>query len=289
MRTRTLLWLAIALSLGAALAATAGAGELIRYRGADGRVGFTGDPSGVPEGAVVLTRRPSSNDRARRSGEVPSVAEMTEQLRERCEAAWRRDRGMLDHCVATQTRDAFHYRDLLLAHPPGSEGRALVAGCASRLEGKLAADFSRIVACAEAARSKFVASHGSDPASLDRMQRQPARPSAARPREQQVLNDRLQRLRDDQDRADRELEKGRRKWGPRYQKARRELDQAEAKTRSIVQRMRTRGCRTDTLACGGLGAKLESARRTEARKHDYLTNRLVDECRKAGCQPGWLR
>jgi hypothetical protein len=288
MRVRTLPRLTIALALGAALASPGGAGELIRYRGADGRVGFTGDPSGVPEGAVVLNRRPSSDSGGRRSGTaVPSVADLNDALRDYCEGRWSRDRGMLEHCVASQGRAALRYRDLMLAHPPGSQGRAMVAGCNRSSGHGSGRDFTRIVACAEDARSKFLQRHGSDPASLDRMA-EPDRPTA-RPREQQGPNDRLQRLREEQERADRELEKGRRKWGPRYRKARRELDQAEAKTRSIEERMRHRGCRTDTLACGGLGKKLEHARRVEAEKRDYLSNRLVDECRRAGCQPGWLR
>jgi hypothetical protein len=282
--------LAIALILAAALTSATSAGELIRYRRADGKVGFTGDAASIPEGAVVLTRRPSSNAGApRANAALPSVAELTSELRTRCEARWSRDRRMLDHCISTQTRAALYYRDMLQDHPPGSEGRALIAGCDSASQRSGTRDFTQVVTCVDKARSGFLARHGSDPASLDRMQQRPDRSSGARQQDPRAVNDRLQRLRDDQDRADRELEKGRRKWGPRHRKARRELDQAEKRTRSIVERMRNRGCRRDTLACGGLGTKLENARRVEAEKRSYLMHGLVDECRKAGCQPGWLR
>ncbi len=288
MRRGTLTRLAISLAFGAALASATGAGELIRYRAADGRIGFTGDPASIPTGAVVLTRRPSSNRGVRRSsGSLPSVEELASELRTHCEGRWSRDRRMLDHCVEMQTRAALQYRDMLQGHPPGSEGRALIVGCDP--QGSGGRDFSRVVTCADAARSKFVARHGSDPASLDRMQPKPGRTSRTQRQDSGALNDRLQRLRDDQDRADRELEKGRSKWGPRYRKARSDLDRAEEKTRSIIERMRNRGCRRDTLACGGLGTQLENARRAEAEKRDYLTNRLVDECRRTGCKPGWLR
>jgi hypothetical protein len=290
MRRGALARLTIALILGAVLASAASAGELIRYRRADGKVGFTGDAASIPEGAVVLTRRPSSDAGPHRAdATLPSVAELTSELRTRCEARWSRDRRMLDHCISTQTRAALYYRDMLQDHPPGSEGRALIAGCDPASQGSGARDFTQVVTCADKARSGFLVRHGSDPASLDRMQQQPDRSSGARRQDSRAVNDRLQRLRDDQDRADRELEKGRRKWGPRYRKAQRELDQAEERTRSVVERMRNRGCRRDTLACGGLGTQLENARRVEAEKRSYLMHGLVDECRRAGCQPGWLR
>ena len=293
MRAGKLARFATALTVGVALAAGVGAGaeagELIRYRRADGSVGFAGDPSGVPDGAVVMTRRPISESSPASAGRrVPPLAEMQRASRERCEARWSRDHGMLVHCVERQSRDAALYRNMLLDHPPSSEGRALIAGCRSQSGDGGTPNFSRALECASKARSEFLARHGSDPASLDRT-RQPDRDGSARRRVQRAEDDRLQRLRDDQDRADLELEKGRRTWGPRYRKAEREFEQAEARTRSIVERMRNRGCRRDTLACGGLGTKLENARRVEALKRDYLRNGIVNECRVAGCQPGWLR
>jgi hypothetical protein len=52
--------------------------------------------------------------------------------------------------------------------------------------------------------------------------------------------------------------------------------------------MRRRGCRTDSLACGGLEDRLAEARLEEEEKRRYLNRGLIDECRRAGCKPSWL-
>jgi hypothetical protein len=290
MRAPAALKLALVVAVAAATPASVEAGELIRYRSPDGSVGFVGDTGSVPDGAVILTRRPSSNPSRNASAEaaVPPVTELLEQVRRRCQARWSRDRSMFDHCVSGHTREAVHYRNLLLDHPPGSKGRALIARCRRQLDSGDNPDFPRLVDCITKARSELLGRPGSDPASLsDVVERHPR--SSGQQRARQAQQDRLRKLREEQARADEELERGRRKWGPRYRKAQRELDQAEDRTRSIVEQMRRRGCRTDTLACGGLGKKLTNARRVESEKRGYLTNGIVNECRAAGCQPGWLR
>ena len=290
MRVPPVLKLAVTVAVTVATAAPIGAGELIRYRNPDGSVGFVGDTGSVPNGAVILTRRPGSKPSRTPSSEapVPAVTELLAQVRRRCQARWSRDRGMFDHCVSGQTRDALRYRDLLLDHPPESEGRALIARCQRQLDRGDNPDFPRLVECITKARSELPERDGSGPASLNDVD-EPRPSSSGQQRAREAQQDRLRMLREEQARADEELERGRRQWGPRYRKAQSELDQAQQRTRSIVEQMRGRGCRTDTLACGGLGKKLTDARRIESEKRDYLANGIVNECRAAGCQPGWLR
>lgn len=257
------------------------AGELIRYQRADGSLGFTSDLATLPAGAVVLSRgRTTPRGRGERaSPEAPSIGELVERVRERCRKRWGRDTDLFRSCLTAQTEAAFRYRDLLLAQPAGTPGRDWLRECrgASRTP-----DFLAVAECAEQA----TAAHAAEPLPrLGRGSRRPASNAAAARRG----DDRLTRLRDEQSRARVEQSRGRAEWGPRYRKARSEYDRAVESTRDVLARMRLRGCRANSLACGSLVPKLEEARRVEDEKRDYLNNRLPEECRRAGCQPGWLR
>lgn len=264
-------------------APTASAGELIRYRQADGSVGFAGSTSAVPPGATILTRRPSSALDDASGPKAPPVDELVSHVRRYCEQRFGHDEGEFEYCLAEQSRAAFDLRDLLLEQRPGSEAARLTNECRRRA-GRGTPNYKRLLGCVESAHEKFEARSGMHPANLDA-----GSDESRRRRRHDPNRDRLQQLRDDQARTARELAIGRNTWGPRYRKAERELNAAEAQTRSIVDRMKQRGCRTDTLACGGLGTKLEAARLDETKKREYLTHGLVEECRADGCQPGWLR
>lgn len=265
--------------------ASAHAGELIRYRRADGSVGFAGNESSVPPGAAILTRKPTSAARGgRMSAEAPPIEKLMSGVRHHCRARYARDADRYDFCIADQTRAAFEYRDLVLEQRPGSEARRIVERCRRRHERGQAPDYRSLLACNERAQAEFESRTGEHPADLDVDRRRDTGDDKRRAAEH-----RLRQLREDQARADRELAIGRSQWGPRYRKAEREFHAAQRKTESIVERMRRRGCRENTLACGGLGPRLEAAKRDEEKKRRYLEQGIVEECRLAGCQPGWLR
>lgn len=271
------------------LAADASASELIRYRRADGSVGFAGSESRVPAGAEILTRKPSSESASREPGShVPSIGQLVSGVRRHCESTSQRGTHELDDCTADQTRAAFDLRDLMLEQQEGSESFRLTERCRRRWERRRVPDYRRLLGCVEHALEELELRTGTNPADrdVDRDGSDAERDPRRKKLEQQQ---RLRELRSEQARAARELEIGRNRWRPRYQKAERELREAEQQVQSIAEQMRRRGCRTDSLACGGLAPKLEAARREEAEKRDYLSNGLVSECRLAGCQPGWLR
>jgi hypothetical protein len=265
--------------------AAALAGELIRYRRPDGSVGFTGSASDVPPGAVVLRREPSS-DRAARPAFSPPVRldRALAGVRRHCIARHGEAGVVFESCLADHTEAAFAVRDAVAAQQPGSVEERLIAACRRRWERDRVPDYRRLANCIEDAQSEYESDTGVHPARVD--VDAPDRPDrGSGPQAQRRLRD----LRDDQARAAEELERGRATWGPRYRKAERELEAASAETRRIEERMRSRGCRLDSLACGGLPERLAAARRREQEKRSYLENGLVNECRLAGCQPGWLR
>jgi hypothetical protein len=266
-------------------AAAAGAGELIRYRTADGSVGFAGSASAIPPGATILTRRPSTALPDATGPKAPSVESMVSGVRRHCQQGFAHDVDELEYCIAEQTQAALRLRDLLLEQRKGSEAERITNECRRQAD-RRAPNYRRLLGCAEAKHSEFRARTGLHPASLDARS---AKGEGERRRQHGAKRDRLQQLRDDQERASRALAIGRNVWRPRYRRAERKLHDAETKTRSIVERMKQRGCRTDSLACGGLSPKLEAARLDEANKREYLSYGLVEECRQAGCQPGWLR
>ncbi len=280
------------LALGSAivlLAAHASAGELIRYRRADGKVGFAGSESSVPDGAVILTRESSSEGAREEPGShAPPVGVLVSGVRRHCESKYGSGVDEFDYCIADQTSAAFDFRDLMLEQRRGSESFRLIERCRRRWEKGRVPNYHKLVGCTERAMEEFEARTGVHPARLD-VDRDLTDAERERRRKHEAQRQRLRELRSDQARSAREREMGRNRWHPRYEKAERELRQAEEKTQEIIEKMRRRGCRTDTLACGGLGPELEAARRKEAAKRDYLTDGLVNECRRAGCQPGWLR
>jgi hypothetical protein len=44
-----------------------------------------------------------------------------------------------------------------------------------------------------------------------------------------------------------------------------------------------------TVSCSGLRAEFESLDTQEASLRDYMENGLAEDCRRAGCLPGWIR
>jgi hypothetical protein len=275
------------LLLAVVIATPAIAGELIRYRRPDGTVGFTGSTSDVPPGARILTRQKTSTSANPGEGSSPSLGQLLSGVGRHCEALHRRDTADFEQCIAAQTRAAFELRDLLLVQPAGSEAERLSERCRRRVD-RRRPNYRKLVDCIEHAQNDFETRAGSHPASLD-VERESTSAEQERNRKHAAQQERLERLRSDQARAAREMEIGRELWGPRYREAEKKLREAEARRQGVVDRMRRRGCRTDTLACGSLGPQLEAARREEAKRRDYLTDDLVNECRRAGCQPGWLR
>lgn len=271
-----------------ALPEPAHAGELIRYRRADGSVGFAGSESSVPPGARILTRRPTSRRAADDPGEplsdVPAVDQFVAGVRRHCEQRHGRAGDAFDYCIADQTRNAFRVRDRMLEIRSGSEAAQIMERCRRRFERGQIPDYQKLWGCTEEGRADFQQRTGQHPADLAVDRR-----DDASERQRQSAEHRLRQLRQDQARAERELAIGRDRWGPRYRKAEREYVTAKQETESIIRRMRDRGCRPDSLACGSLGPQLEHARRTQEKKRGYLEVELVEECRLAGCQPGWLR
>jgi len=265
----------------------AGAGALIRYRRSDGSVGFAGSESSVPRGAVIVAREARSEPRTdapEPDAEAPSIGALVSGVRRWCEGRYRRGLEEFDYCIADQTRAAFRYRDLMLTQPPGSEALRIVERCRRRFEGRAGADYERLLACAEEGQADFEVRHGIHPAEIDL-----GGETRAAETGRDAAERRLRKLRDDQAEAERELAIGRNEWRPRYDEAENALAEARNRTRAIVERMRSRGCRQDSLACGGLVGELERARRVEQEKRRYLEVGIFEECRLAGCQPGWLR
>jgi hypothetical protein len=43
------------------------------------------------------------------------------------------------------------------------------------------------------------------------------------------------------------------------------------------------------VSCETVRAQYEKVRERQEKLRDYLDRGLVEECRRAGCQPGWLR
>ena len=222
-----------------------------------------------------------------RSGEVPSPEELKAAVRARCVAKWRDDYGRLEYCAQQRTRHALDYRELLLRHPPGSRGHTIMLDCRDQWSNGSAVDHSRAASCARKRHAAFVRSHGGKPASLS-LEAGPSPEERERERRHRARQERLDQLRDKREAQEEELNRGRAIWGPKYDRARRELERAEDRTQSILKTMRRRGCRTDSLACGGLEGSLDKARREEAEKRRYLNSGLIDECRRAGCKPSWL-
>jgi hypothetical protein len=259
--------------------------ELIRYRRADGSIGFTGSRGDVPPGAAVLSRKPSSQQRDRALDSPPlRLDRALSGVRGHCESRHRPASAAFEACLADHTQAVFQVRDAIATQQPGSEAERLNAGCRRRWERDRLPDYRRLANCIEDAHEDFQLETGFHPAQLDASA--VARDGGGARGSQ---GERLRSLRDDQARTSRELDQGRATWGPRYRTAERELEAAESKTRAIIDRMKRRGCRVDSLGCGGLPEQLEAARREEREKRDYLTNGIVSECRLAGCQPGWLR
>ena len=258
----------------------------------DGSMGFAGDETAVPPGATILKQssgRGSMNivTPLSQSDEAPSPEELKAVVRARCVAKWHDDYERMEYCTRQRTRHALNYRELLLGHPPGSEGRAIVLDCRDEWSNGSAVDYARAASCARKRHAAFVRSHGGNPASLS-LDTGPSRAERERERRYRARQERLDRLRDEREAQEEELLRGQAIWGPKYDRALRELERAEDRTRSILNTMRRRGCRADSLACGGLEDRLAEARRKEAEKRRYLNRGLVDECRRAGCQPSWL-
>jgi hypothetical protein len=258
----------------------------------DGRLGFVGDEASVPPGATILDGGSGRGSLTiapalPQPEEVPSPEELKAAVRARCAAKWRDDHQRVGYCIRQRTRYALDYRDLLLRYPPGSEGRAMVLECRDEWSEGLAVDYARAGKCAQEEHAEFVRRHGGDPASLS-LEAGPTATERGRQHQYRVQQERLDRLLAERDAQEEEERRGRAVWGSKYDQASRELERAEDRTQSIVDSVLRRGCRIDSW-CGGLKPRLSEARRKEADKRRYLTHGLVDECRRAGCQPGWLR
>ncbi len=281
--------LVLCVLVGTALTSTSvPAGELIRYRRADGSVGFAGSGASLPPGAEVLSRKASPSDASRGSETYPDPLDIESALtgvRRHCESRFAPRGAAFDTCLADSTRAVFAVRDLLADAPMGSVAERLNTACQRRWARGRFPDYPAFAKCAEDAHAEFERETGNAPASLADADDSDRDIRSRR----DMRRDRLRGLRDDQARAAREFEQGRATWGPRYRKAEQELAQAERKSRQILERMKRRGCRSDSLACGGLPEQLDAAQRDEQKKRAYLRDGIVTECRLAGCQPGWLR
>ena len=277
-------WFVAVIALTGLSAPQAGSEELIRYKRADGSVGFAGSQSSVPPGAIILTRKPTSEAPDDTGVHAPAIDRLVSSVRRHCESRYREGRDDFDYCITDQTRAAFLFRDLMLEQRRGTEAFRLIEGCRRRFERGRVPDYRELLACTETELANFEDRTGQHPAELDS-----ERNTDAAERKRRAAQHRLRQLRENQAASDRELAIGRNRWRPRYHKAEREFHAAEAKTQGILEQMRRHGCRRNTLACGDLGPRLERAQRDEDKKRRFLEIGIVEECRLAGCQPGWLR
>jgi hypothetical protein len=152
-RRKWLLWAPILLLAACLLPVPPASGGLIRYRMPDGSMGFAGDMTSIPPGATVLEDSSGGGSMSivtplPRSGEVPPPEELRAAVRARCVAKWRDDYGRLEYCIQHRTRHALDYRELLLKHPPGSQGHTLVLDCRDEWSNGSAVDYSRAASCA---------------------------------------------------------------------------------------------------------------------------------------------